>query len=217
MPTITKISVQKRANDRYNIYLDGKYSFPVSEKVLFSYELKEGLDLDQAKIDEIIQDENYEKIYNKVLNFLSYRVRSTKEVKTRLSEYLYKSGIEKDLGVVFEEKILENLENLGLLDDEKFVEQYIENAKTLKSPPGQQKIREFLMKKGVDREAIESSLESYSTDDERLGAEKAFEKKLRSIKGNIDYKTKQKIYQFLLRKGYSPDVVSSVVDSKFEV
>jgi len=217
MPTITKISVQKRAKDRYNIYLDGKYSFPVSENVLFSYELKEGLELDKKKIDSLVEDENYEKIYNKVLNFLSYRVRSTYEVKTRLREYLYKSGVDKKLGAVFEEKILETLEKLELLDDEKFVSDYIENARHLKSPPGQQKIREFLMKKGVDRNIIDDGLSLYSGEIERSGAEKALDKKLKNFKGPLDYKAKQKIYQFLLRKGYSSDIVSTVVDSKFEV
>jgi regulatory protein len=189
----------------------------VSEKVLYSHELKVGLELTQEKIDSIIKDEGYEKIYFKILNFLSYRVRSEHEVVTRMRDYFYKGGIEKDLGQVFEEKILKTLRDLDLINDEKFVEQYIENANLLKSPPGRQKIREFLMKKGVSRDIIDDGLGKYTLETERLGAEKALNKKLRSMKDTLDYKAKQKIYQFLLRKGYSSDVVSAVVDSKFEV
>ena len=37
MAIITKISIQKRASNRFNIFLDGKYSFPVSENVLLTH------------------------------------------------------------------------------------------------------------------------------------------------------------------------------------
>lgn len=217
MPVITKISLQKRTNDRYNVFLDGKYEFPVSEEVLVHHKLKKGLKLTDETIREIVQDENFEKIYNKVLNFLSYRERSRKEVKDRLSEYLYKSGVAKKLSTEFEEKIMNKVDGIGLLDDSKFVKTVIQDTKESRIPKGRRKIQQFLFQRGVDRELISEHLSAYSFDDELKGALVEIEKKIRLLKGKKDYKARQKMWQFLARKGYSPDVVNAAVDSKFEV
>jgi regulatory protein len=217
MPQISKISLQKKAKDRYNIFLDGKYAFPVSEKVLVDHKLKVGLDLDDGSIREIVQDENYEKIYNKVLNFLSYRSRTKHEVETRLREYLYKSGIDEKLTDEFRAKLIKSLDNQGLLDDSGFVRNYIQMVESLKIPPGRRKVEEFLYKKGVEREEIEWALQEYSQEAELCGAEQVVNKKLKILKTKKDYRTRNKIWQFLARKGYSPDVINTVVDSKFEV
>jgi regulatory protein len=217
MSVITKISNQKKNKDRYNIFLDGKYSFPVSEKVLLDHKLTKDQDLDDVLIREIIQDENYEKIYNKILNFLSYRIRTRKEVIDRLKEYLYKGGIDTALTGEFEAKILDSLERLKLLDDNEFASNYVEISASLKTPPGRRKMKEFMMKRGVNYDLIEDALNEYSSEAEQKGAQKLMEKKMKSLKGEKDYKAKQKIWKFLAGRGYSPNVIEAVVDSNFEV
>ena len=217
MAVITKISRQKKNKDRYNIFLDGKYAFPVSEKVLLEYKLAKEKDLDDENIKEIIQNENYEKIYNKTLNFLSYRIRTRKEVADRLKEYLYKSGIDTSLTGDFEAKILSALEKLNLLDDSEFAKNYVEISSALKTPPGRRKMQEFMMKKGVNRDLIQAALNEYSSEAEQKGAQRLLEKKLKSLKGARDYQTKQKVWKFLAGRGYSPNVIEAVVDSNFEV
>jgi len=215
MPTITKISLQKRNKDRYNIFLDGKYSFPVSERVLLDHKLKEEGELSDEKIREIINDENYEKIYQKTLNFLSYRVRSKKEVTDRLREYFYKSGIDKSLTGKFEEKIINSLEKLDLIGDSDFAESYVNTAKELKTPPGRRKMREFMFKKGVSNDIIESVLSDYPVEIEQKGAQILLEKKMRGLKKT--YQNKQKMWKYLAGRGYSPGAIEAVVDSNFEV
>jgi regulatory protein len=90
-------------------------------------------------------------------------------------------------------------------------------VESLKIPPGRRKVEEFLYKKGVEREEIEWALQEYSQEAELCGAEQVVNKKLKILKTKKDYRTRNKIWQFLARKGYSPDVINTVVDSKFEV
>ena len=52
MAKITKITAQKKAG-RYNIYLNGKFAFPVSEEVLVKYRLLKGSELDDQQVATI--------------------------------------------------------------------------------------------------------------------------------------------------------------------
>ncbi|MDY3702578.1 MAG: recombination regulator RecX, partial [Limosilactobacillus coleohominis] len=52
---ITKIEAQKRKG-RYNVYLDGKFAFPVAESVLIKFRLMKGVELDADQIAAITTD-----------------------------------------------------------------------------------------------------------------------------------------------------------------
>ncbi len=183
---------------------------------MLSFGLKDGLELSDKEIQEIVEEENYNKFYVKILDFLSYRIRSKDEVVKRLREYLYKAEIEEEFSRNIESKILQRLEEAGLINDEEFVKNYITSAASSKTPPGPRKIKEFLFRKGVEVSVIDKYLSDYSQETELEGAKSALEKRLRSAKAR-DLKEKQKSLQFLLRKGYSYGVARTVVDSNFEV
>lgn len=50
---ITKITVQKRRKDRFNIFVDGEYAFPISEAVLIKIGLFKGMELTKERQKEI--------------------------------------------------------------------------------------------------------------------------------------------------------------------
>ena len=50
---ITKITVQKKRKDRFNIFVDGAYAFPVSEAVLIKLGLNKGMQLTPERMEEI--------------------------------------------------------------------------------------------------------------------------------------------------------------------
>lgn len=86
MPFITKISTQKKNTERFNIFLDDKYAFSVDADVLVKFELKKGKELDDLDIIEIQYGDEVKKGFNRALDFLSYRMRSTKEVEDHLKK-----------------------------------------------------------------------------------------------------------------------------------
>ena len=53
MPTITKITTQKKRTDRYNIFLDEKYAFSVDEAVLLKFQLQKGKEIDSFVLSQI--------------------------------------------------------------------------------------------------------------------------------------------------------------------
>ena len=54
MGKITKITKQVKNDERYNLFIDGKYAFSVDEAVLARFQLRKGLDVDELEISEII-------------------------------------------------------------------------------------------------------------------------------------------------------------------
>lgn len=86
MPFITKISTQKKNTERFNIFLDEKYAFSVDADVLVRFDLKKGKELDELDILEIQYGDDVKKAFNRAVEFLSYRMRSEKEVRDHLKK-----------------------------------------------------------------------------------------------------------------------------------
>jgi regulatory protein len=216
MPEITKIEAQKRRKDRYNIYLDGKFAFPVSIDSIAYFSLEKGKILNESDLQKILDDDVYQKILDKTLNFISYKIRSEKEIYDRLDTYLYKSVKPEKLREDIRKKVLEKVKKLDLIDDKGYAGTYINIKKSAKNPPGKQKVIEFLYKKGISGEIINECVEVYDFEVEKKGAMKFAKRKIKSYKSDT-FKNRNKLWKYLAGKGYSPDVIRSVVDSVYKV
>ena len=222
MPIVTKIESQKKSKDRFNIYLDGVYSFPLPADVVVKYRLKVGDAIEGSQIPQILADGLADTIYAKVLNFVSYQPRTEKEVKTKASSLLDKLTTSDSEIVADESKVqdvvVDKLKSAGLLDDVSYARQYIGTARNSRYPTSRKKIKMFLLKKGISKEVIEEYLneETFSFDDEIKTARKLFDKKVATLKTAgkaLDSKSKAKIWRFMLGKGYAPEVISALFDT----
>ncbi len=180
---ITAIATQKKAG-RFNIYLDGKYAFSVSEDVLIKYRLAKGLELDEEMIEHLQQADLLSKAYNKALDHLSYQLRTKKEIKI----YLTKLEVpEND-----QNQIISKLVELNLLDDLAYAKSYVRTAaKTTDKGPFV--IAQKLKQKGVAEEFINEALIEFSLEQQVQAALKLAEK-------------------FVATKGFSSETISLVLE-----
>ena len=90
MSKVTRISVQKKNKNRYNIFLqeegEERYAFSVEEETLIEAGLRKGQILDRDMIKSLERKDLLHKSYNRAINYLSYRMRSIKEIADYLSE-----------------------------------------------------------------------------------------------------------------------------------
>ena len=206
MPQVTDIRPQKRQK-RVNIFLDGKFSFGLDLETLAKTGLKVGQEVSEKKVEEIIREGEFAKIYNRVLKFLSYRPRCEKE----LSDWFKRKGV----GERTKNLVLRKLKKLNLLDDKNFAKWWIEQRISFR-PRGARLIKLELLKKGISREAIERLFEEINIDfSEEKRAKKAAEKKFKSLKNLTRPKQKEKLSQFLLRRGFSWETIRKVLDDVF--
>lgn len=159
-------------------------------------------------------NEAYEKTYFKMLNFVSYRLRSEKEVLDRLEKYLSKFSLPKDSSDSVKSKVLSKLEDDGYLNDVKFASSYVKGLIFSNKPVSNMKIFQFLLKRGVPKEVIMNVLSSDLPSDFLLkNALKEGEKKKNSLRDVNPYTLKRKLLDYLYKKGYPSEVIHSVIDS----
>ncbi|MFH2019119.1 MAG: RecX family transcriptional regulator [bacterium] len=195
MLIITKLSFQKRDPTRVNIFIDGKYTFSLSAEQVISRGLKKSQEISPIELQQLDALSNEEKVFARIYNYLSYRPRSTREVKDRLNQYLGKESPElKDL-------LIAKLTKLGYLDDEKFALWFIESRRTHRPRSRRQLVSE-LIAKGIPRVIIDQILTDPSADREAL-------KRLINNKSSLD---KPHLLAYLARKGFSYSLIKEELD-----
>ncbi len=194
---ITEIKVQKRKMDRVNVYLDGEYGFSLAMGVAAS--LKRGDILSEEEIRELQSRDAVQKAYDRALDYLAYRPRSSAELR----RYLRKKQVSTEVG----EAVLERLSAAGLLDDGAFARYWVENRETFK-PRGRRALRHELRQKGIDDELIAEVL---SEIDEEESAYRAAVSQAQRYDHLDDRVFRQKMYGFLRRRGFGYEVVRETV------
>lgn len=206
---ITKIEAQKHVG-RYNIYVDGKYAFPVSEDVLLRYRLLKGSELTPELIETLKTADDQSKAFELALNYLSYQQRTEKE----LSDYLLKKEIPETTIAPVMARLFEE----HLVDDEKFAHSYVRTMKRT-SDKGPSVIRRQLKQKAVNEDYIENALAEDFPETEQLERlTELVEKLKRQYQRQTPTIQRQKVQQRLVEKGFSFDLVGqALAETTFEM
>lgn len=208
MPVITDIKPQKRKN-RFNIYVDGRFSFGLDADTLVKSGLQINQEISQEEIEKLVKENEFVKVYDRVLKFFSYRPRSEKELRDWFKK--------KQIGEETQKLIYQKLKHLGYLDDEEFAKWWIEQRTTFR-PSGTRLLALELRQKGVTREIIDQQLNNLAIKpfSEHDLAKKVAEKKLKTLKHYSCLEQKQKLASALARRGFSWETVKEVIDEKLE-
>lgn len=197
--TITEISAQKRNRRRVNISLNGSYAFSLDR--MTAAWLQVGRELSDAEIEQLQMRDEVEVAFNQALNLLSHRSRSVAEMTRYLEGKGYAPGTLK--------AVLAQLEEEGLLNDDRFAREWIENRSTFR-PRSQSQLRAELRFKGLEESSIDSALEESGVDDAALAMAAARKQAHRYL--SSDYETyRKKLGNALLRRGFSYATVNDTL------
>jgi regulatory protein len=141
----------------------------------------------------------FEQAKERALRYLNYRDRTYQEVTEKLTAENFAPDII--------EAVVTLLRSYKLLDDARYAAAYV-NDRLVYGGFGLEKIKYELQQKGVDPLLIEEAIQNA---DERAAAAKILAARLRG--GSIAQPQKPKWIQFLLRRGFSYDTVSQVLET----
>lgn len=196
---ITDIKQQVKRKDRYSVFIDGKYSFALSEGKLLELSLAIGQEFDKTQLESAKDEAHLDKAIYRVMDLISRRPRSEWEIKDYLKRKDYKpSEIEQSVKLLRER---------GYINDLDFARRWVESRRLLKST-SKRKLRLELMQKRVSEEAITKVLEDDETDEAEVLKELIIKKR-----GQTRYKDREKLIAYLLRQGFNYGDIKSAIDS----
>ncbi|MCI0706009.1 MAG: RecX family transcriptional regulator [Ignavibacteriae bacterium] len=208
---ITKITRKKNKKPLYGVHVDGSFGFDVSDEVLLKFSLHVGDTLDNEKVEQIITSEGMYRAQQIAVNYLSYRPRTTKEVVTHLRK--------KGFAVELARKVAAHLQKKEMINDNEFARIFVRD-RLKRKPTGTALLRQQLMGRGIAPNIIERVLHEIVTDeDQQRAAEELASKRLthaRSSFANLEpAKRKRRLFEYLLRRGFSSDIATKTVRTVF--
>ncbi|GAA0597877.1 recombination regulator RecX [Virgibacillus siamensis] len=206
MAKITRITTQQKRSDRYNIFLDDgqgeKYGFSVDESILIEYRLRKNLELDDIMVSTLVRKDTLHKSYTLAIHFLSYRMRTEKEIY----DYLVK----KEIDAEHIKQIMDKLINEKLVDDKQFAEAFV-RTRIETTSKGPQLVKKELLEKGVTPGTAEEAINLYTYAIQYERAEKWVGKKLNGSKNKSFKQQVQQLQGTLMQKGFTQDVIQDVL------
>ncbi|KIX91263.1 RecX family transcriptional regulator [Staphylococcus microti] len=203
MAVISKIEVQKKDQERFNLYVDGAFKAGISIDTLVAFNLKKGDTVDEAQIERILAREYQQQANNQALNYLSHRKRTRHEIATHLAD--------KDYTETVIAEAIAYCERLRLIDHEDYVES-LKNTMLRTTDKGPEVFRQKLYKAGIEKPLIEAGVAQYVDEQPFEQIYQIAEKIVRQKKGPVA-KVRQQVQQGLMKKGYQLETIHAVIDA----
>ncbi|MDO8489226.1 MAG: regulatory protein RecX [Candidatus Omnitrophota bacterium] len=148
---------------------------------------------------------NTEKAKAYAFLLLKFRLRSENELLARLKQ----KGFSQELAVV----TVNFLKDKKFIDDRVFARGWI--AARLRRPFGIRRIRQELLAKGLSEQVIEDSLGQAKKDySESQVVSRLAQQRFSKLAGIEPQKAKARVYAYLLRRGFSPGIVTEIVNKQ---
>lgn len=194
---VTAITQQKKDETKYNVFIDGAYAFALPMQDILYFKLKEGREVPEETVEYIQNSLIYIKAQDTALHYIGYKMRTVKEIRMKLAE--------KEFSEEVIEKVIAFLEKYGYADDREYCRKYIREKLRMKPKSGYA-LKIELRQRGISSRIIDEVMAEMEMDEEG-DAFRWLERKSRGNWPPADEKQKKKLYDFLLRKGYSYDVI----------
>jgi regulatory protein len=197
---ITALRFQQRDKERVNLYLDGEFACAIP--ALEAARLRIGQALDAAELQRLQRAGDAQRAYQRGLQLLSFRPRSTAEVRQTLARAQFSAEAI--------DQALADLERQGYLNDAEFTRFWVENRQRFR-PKGAQALRQELRLHGVAGDVIEPALAALDAESAAYAAAQPRAVRLRQLALADPPAFRRKLGDFLSRRGFDYETVRSTL------
>lgn len=196
---ITDLKQGVKNPNRVNVFVNSEFLFSLDVAQVVDYRIKVGKELSEEECARLKSASEFGKLYQKTLEWVLIRPRSIKEVE----DYLFKKIYEKKLDKDYINRIVEKLKEKKYLNDLQFAEWYVEN-RFVKKGVSKKRLSVELMKKGIAKDIIDEVLDARDDEEE-------IRKIIARKRARYD---DEKLISYLVRQGFSYELVQSLVREK---
>jgi regulatory protein len=183
---------------RSKVFLDGEFAFVLYNTELREYKVKQDALLDPAAYRIITEELLPKRATKRAMNLMQKKDYTEKQLRDKLSDGMYSEDCIN--------AAVDYVRSYNYLDDERYARDYITYQMELRS---KSRIIRDLVGKGISKELCDRLVteiyEEASSDVESEQIRKLLVKK--RYDPDMDFKEKQKIMAFLVRRGYSIETV----------
>lgn len=192
---------------RSKVFLDGEFAFVLYKGELRDYKIKVGNDLSLNTYDEITGTVLSKRVKLRAMNLLQKKDYTEKQLRDKLNEGLYSQELV--------DEAIDYVKSFRYLDDDRFARDYITYHMSMRS---RNRIIQDLVQKGIGKDILMPIMEEIY---EEAGSESGEDVELEQIQKllikkhydkDMEYKDKQKIMAFLMRRGYSMDKIKRAME-----
>lgn len=194
-----KLSVKSGKQNKIHIYVDGEYRMTVDSEFWYSEKWHNLKEIDEEELAALEGAVSFRRAFSTGMNLLSYRAHGKNE--------LIKKLVSKKHDRASAEKAVERLEELNLIDDADFAER-LSNELFNKKGYSKKRIIQELVSRGIDRDTAINATELLDKNEQERIIE-LLEKKY--SKFLTDEKGRKKVFNSLLRLGYSYSEINSAL------
>jgi len=202
---VTAIAPHRRREGRLVLEVNRISVGTMAVDLVLDLGLRPGLEVDRVRLEAVASAVRRTAILDKALDLLAVRARSTRDLRIRLKRT---GGTEVDIAWV-----LNRLTSQGFLDDAAYARSVV-HARIVAGGISRRAVESELRRRGIAADtsaaAIGDTLEDVELDEYGAALEGA-RRRLRALRSLDGATRRRRLYGWLARRGYEPDVVARVL------
>lgn len=192
-------AIEELSKARSRVWIDGKFAFVLYKGELRLYRIREGEEITEETLKTIRQEVLPKRAKLRAMNLLKSREYTTKQLHDKLKQ----GGYPEDIIT----QALDYVASYHYTDDLRYAVSYMQSHETDKS---RRRIEQDLMRKGIGKETLEKAWQTWEArggeQDEQQMISELLEKRGYCPR-EADIREKQRLYGFLMRRGFSGEQV----------
>lgn len=192
-------AIEELSKARSRVWIDGEFAFVLYKGELRLYRIREGEEISEETLKTIRQEVLPKRAKLRAMNLLKSREYTTKQLYDKLKQ----GGYPEDIITL----ALDYVASYHYTDDLRYAVSYMQSHETDKS---RRRIEQDLMRKGIGKETLEKAWQTWEArggeQDEQQMISELLEKRGYCPR-EADLREKQRLYGFLMRRGFSGEQV----------
>ena len=196
--TVTKIEPVTKT--RYKVYVDGQFAFVLYKGELFKYQIRKDEEVSEETITRIKNEVLIKRAKLRAMHLLNAMPRTEQQLREKLAQNEYPEDV-IDAAVSY-------VKSFGYINDEAYVRNFIISKRNSKS---KREIVMLLGQKGLRGEMVDNIVEEMYAEESELSTIKEIMRKKRWNPSEMEEKEKQKMFGYLMRKGFSYEEIRRAI------
>jgi regulatory protein len=202
--TITGIVASPRAPGRFTVMVDGKAANTLGLAAIERLGLSIGATT-EGREAIIAREEGLLRTYDRAVMILAARGRAAKDLERQL--------VRKGEPLEFARLAVERLLSEGFIDDESYARSFV-RSKSAGAGLARFRLKQELGRQGVERAIVDEAIDDVFEEEEidEVAAATALAcRRSQSLKSAGPELRRRRLYSFLARRGYSPDIIGQAI------